>query len=250
MAPTTSKPSQPGMMGGAVGRPVSWSMGPGSDTPAAHTACSSGAAMSRSCSAAFARVAVGPREMGQASIRRFTGVPARSVTARCRVEVCTPVTSTRPSSCRKRQVSGARPPVEGPAPLGQTSPRSTAVLSSVETVLRPMPVARASCWRVRPAPVRTWSATVMTSRPAEERGSNMGLLPGERPWRRARPSPYPDGCGAGRRVRGPRGRARGPRAAAPSSATPLSVRYASWPSAAPLFLVQWRVKRRSKGKRA
>ena len=147
--------------------------------------------MSRSCSAAFARVAVGPREMGQASIRRFTGVPARSVTARCRVEVCTPVTSTRPSSCRKRQVSGARPPVEGPAPLGQTSPSSTAVLSSVETVLRPMPVARASCWRVRPAPVRTWSATVMTSRPAEERGSNMGLLPGERPWRRARSHPTP-----------------------------------------------------------
>ena len=255
MAPTTSKPSQPGMMGGAVGRPVSWSMGPGSDTPAAHTACSSGAAMSRSCSAAFARVAVGPREMGQASIRRFTGVPARSVTARCRVEVCTPVTSTRPSSCRKRQVSGARPPVEGPAPLGQTSPSSTAVLSSVETVLRPMPVARASCWRVRPAPVRTWSATVMTSRPAEERGSNMGLLPGERPWRRARPhptpmavgpcasSPYPDGRGAGRR-------ARGPREAAPSSATPLSVCYASSPSATSLFPVQWRVKRRSKGRRA
>ena len=78
-----------------------------------------------------------------------------------------------------------------PVSSGQTSPSSTAVLNSVETVLRPMPVARASCWRVRPAPVRTWSATVMTSRPAEERGSNMGLLPGERPWRRARPHPIP-----------------------------------------------------------
>ena len=163
MTATTSKPSQPGMIGGAVGRPDSWSMGPGRDAPAAHTGRSRGPAMSRSRAAASARVGAGPRVIDHGRVRHSTGAPPRSVTASRRVEEWTPATRTRPSSCRKRQVAGARPPVDGPDPFGAISPRATAVLSREEMVLRPMPVIWASCWRVLARPRRTRSTTVRTS---------------------------------------------------------------------------------------
>ena len=156
--PGTSKPSQPGMIGGLVGLPVANSTGPGTPTPTATTSVMRRPARRTSTlprSTTQARTFSGPTPMSRSTTSSASTVAARSLTAR-RTWVA-PMSAPRTTRARglKAKRAGGRPPVDVASPAAPTRLLVMSVSTRWATVDRPRPVSAASSLRVRGVPSRS-----------------------------------------------------------------------------------------------
>ena len=110
-----SNPFQPGMIGGATGRPDSKSTGPGMPTEMPHTGTSGVRASTSSIIAsAVSSVSAGPRAMSHARWVCSRMSPSSIATPTWMCSAPSAHTMMRPRLPRKRSVRGARPPDDGP----------------------------------------------------------------------------------------------------------------------------------------
>lgn len=153
--PATSASSQPGMMGGLMGRPELNSTGPGNPTP---TLTSSrrprpeAASISSPLLHTQASTVSGPRSMGSLSSESAMMFEARSVRA---MRACVAPRSTARTtrlSGEKAKTAGGLPPVEWASPTVTMRPAVMSMSMRVATVERAWPVTDASSARVRGAP--------------------------------------------------------------------------------------------------
>ena len=167
--PGTSKRSQPGMIGGLIGRPVLCSTGPGSPmpiasrSPGARPSCSSS-----SCAAVETQLstASGPSATRMRSLLSAWMRPVRSLTA---IRTCEAPTSTPSTTLPLAAIANCedgRPPVETASPTGPTRPRFISASMRSATVDRARPVIDDSSVRVRGRPSRRiWNRSLATDEP-------------------------------------------------------------------------------------
>ena len=152
----TSKPFQPGMIGGATGDPVSKSTGPGTPTATAHTGRAGwDARSSSSIPRAVSIVSAGPRPMSHARCASAMTSPSRVARPTRMWRAPSAQTTIMAWSARKRSVRGARPPEEGPYSPSSRKPISIAASTRWATTPRPSPVSLPISGRVSASPVRT-----------------------------------------------------------------------------------------------
>ena len=148
--PGTSKPSQPGMIGGFVGRPVACSTGPGSPMPTPARSRESRAGAAHEPAAVVddpAQHGSGPRAMSRSTSSVASTVAARSVTARRTWVAPTSAASTTRAAGLKANCAGGRPPVDVASPAAPTSELASRASTRWAIVERPSPVdaRRARC---------------------------------------------------------------------------------------------------------
>ena len=158
--PGTSYLSQPGMIGGLIGRPVACSTGPGRPMPIA-ARCLTG----RRCAFSSARTVVdtqprttsGPSAMSRLALTSPRMSPERSaIAARTWVAPTSTPTTTLAAGLSAKS-AGGRPPVERAPPNGATSSRRMSTSIRAAMVDRARPVASASSARVQGRPSRSSS---------------------------------------------------------------------------------------------
>ena len=150
--PGTSKPSQPGMIGGLVGRPVACSTGPGSPMPTPARSAGSRPVAAHEPAAVLddpAQHGVGTEGDVEVDELAASTVAARSVTASRTWVAPTSAASTTRAAGLKANCVGGRPPVDVASPAGPTSALASRASTRWATVERPSPVTAASSLRVR-----------------------------------------------------------------------------------------------------
>ena len=151
-SPGTSASSQPGMIGGLIGRPVECSTGPGRPTPTLTRSLSGRPAVlssSRPSSTTRSSTGPGPSAIATGSWCSARTVPTRSV--RARREWVAPRSTARMTRAAglNANVAGGRPPVELASPAGVTNPEDSRRSTRAAIVERACPVRVARSERVR-----------------------------------------------------------------------------------------------------
>ena len=152
----TGYPSQPGMIGGAIGIPAGCSTGPGRPTPTARSGpvpCGTAAsASSRPSSQSITRS--GPSAIAMSCASSASTVPARSVTPSRACAAPRSAASTMPAARLKLSTCAGRPPVAATSASDTSSRRESSASTRCAIVERASPVVVTRSLRVVASPRR------------------------------------------------------------------------------------------------